>query len=603
MASDTLFQIAADAIPVDSVPEWPRVELLRAEGGERTYDIVESREVAPGRVMYAVDAREAQPGELLRDDTLRFRLDASKVLDWRTRIALNAESDPRVRSAVLAYCKADIRFWINTFCWTLDPRETGQHSRTLPFATFEFQDDLIGHWVWAVARSMSVLTEKSRDMGASWCAAAICVWLCLFHDGMQARLMSKNESDVDNRMPGSLMGKVRFILNHLPSWMRGGWVERAHVSDTHMHVGFPDTGSAIQGILSGGTAGRSDRATVTFADEFAFVEESHRVLDALSDLSNAKVYLSTPNGQGNAFAEMADNPATSKRSLHWSIHPQKNDEWAKKRRNEPDMSEERWSREHEIAYETSVIGRVFPQFVRTSLGSEVWCHVQDGDLVAYEGSVPVWTSSDLGSSDPCCTLWAQIKPAPPEYHIYGTRYTLVFFAEHERRDMTAWDLRYLLNTRGFRYHTHVMDLRTADNRDSAGKTWRSNLAEAAVNPVYSKVFGQTIDPGPPIFIDGNWSYEEPTLIRFRDLLQRPGALAFSRDGVPHLIRAIQNWSYPLDPRTREPRSDASPKHDKWSHAAKAAIYLVDFCYDRLIRPESHMPASTWDMPAFRPRVR
>ena len=192
--------------------------------------------------------------------------------------------------------------------------------------------------------SASPVASSRRRCSSIWAgrlapirAVVTSVWLALFYDMREALFMSMREEDVDDRTPSSLMGKARFCLNNLPEWMRAGWVEGG-ANDNSMKLLFPETKSSIKGILSRGTAGRSGRATVCFNDEFAFVEDSTAVLAALSELSNSKIYLSTANGAGNEFYRMADDPATNKKTFHWTLHPLKNEESQRLKRNEPDMT-------------------------------------------------------------------------------------------------------------------------------------------------------------------------------------------------------------------------------------------------------------------------
>ncbi|KKL74923.1 hypothetical protein LCGC14_2060050, partial [marine sediment metagenome] len=445
------------------------------------------------------------------------------------------------------------------------------------------------------------IEEKSRDMGASWMEAAIVVYLACFYQRMNSKMMSMRREDVDDRTTDSLLGKVRFLLNNLPPWMQGGWAEFGQ-HDNKMLMSFPETGASIEGLLSQGTAGRSGRGTVGFFDEFAFVEESHLVMDATSEIANSKIYVSTVNGMGNAFADMAHEEGVRKKSLHWrdSPHPLKNPEWYRWRAGEPDMNDERMAQEHDIIYETSTSGRVFPQFISVRPEGAPWGHVQDGELVQYDPAYDVCTATDLGVSDPCSTLLVQVKPAPPEISMFSKE-CLVFFAEHEARGMTAFDLRYLLNERPYHYRRHICDWRSGKQTDSSGSTWVKNFADPDAKPKYSTFYKTIIIPGPPVVMHGRRSGENKTLEQFRVLLNTPGAVVVSRHGCPHFIKAMQNWSFPMDRETKEPRTDSGPDHSPWSHACKAALYLVDDLYGT--SGEAPSDDQDWDYPAYRLAIR
>ena len=590
--TENLLTLWEEALAPEFIPKYPTYALACAKGGEQTFYISDEIKLGNGRARVIVSERAAEPGELLRDSILRYIPDWSDNFLYRIKILDKCRSDPDSQSVVWIYCKSSILYFANVFCWSFDPR---RHPRKrTPFVSYEFQDDLLTWLLWMVRYGRSGVGEKSRDMGMSWVAVIVGVYLAIFYDDMEILYMSMRQEDVDDRGMKSLLGKVRFLLNNIPEWMRAGWVEKMQGIDTEMDIKFPETHSTINGILSRGTAGRSGRATVCFNDEFAFVEDSANVLSALSELADAKLYLSTPAGPFGAFYEMATAPGSLKRTLHWSTHPLKNPEWALRRRNELDMNEEIWAREHEINYESSVVGRVFPEFINHEGRDVLWSHVQEGDLVKYEPAYDVYDTSDLGISDPCSTLWFQIKPIPPEFSaILGTTECIVFFEEHQARNMTAFDLRYLFNEKDYRYRTHILDFRTATQRDSSGRTWLKNMEDPAITPLFSTYFRRIIDPGKPIRVSGQRSPERETIQNMRNVLNHDRySVVFSRQGCPEAIRAILSWSFDLDRETRKPKRNDSPRHDQWSHYCKAILYAVDWLYGKSKKVEK--PAEDWD---------
>lgn len=580
MAAQNLLTLWDDALAPEFIPKYPTYALLKARGGEITHEIVDVIRVGTGRERVIVESRPAEQGELLRDPILRYVPDWTENFLYRIRVQDKCQSDLDAREIIKVYCKSSILYFANVFCWSYDPR---RHPRKrTPFCTYDYQDDVLTWMLWLIRYGRSGVLEKSRDMGASWMAVVVAAWLALFFDDMEVLFMSMRQEDVDDRGMKSLLGKVRFLLNNLPEWMRCGWQENMPNIDTIMSIVFPGSHSTVNGILSRGTAGRSGRATVCFPDEFAFVEDSEHVLGALSELSDAKIYMSTPAGPFGAFYEMASDPATLKKTLHWSLHPLKNADWAKRRRNEPDMNEEIWSREHEIAYETAVVGRVFPEFISNQSKDIPWAHVQEGALVEYDPAYDVYTTSDLGISDPCSTLWAQIKPLPPDFSaMLGARECIVFFEEHQARNMTAFDLRYLLNDRDYHYRDDIYDFRTATQRDSSGRTWMKNLEDPTAEALYSTYFRRIIDPGKPRKVKGMRSPEKETIQNLRNVLNHDRfAVVFSRHGCPGAIRAMQSWSFDVDKETRKPKRNDSPRHDQWSHYCKAVLYLIDWLYGK-----------------------
>ena len=601
MKPGNLLTLWDQAITSDCIPEYPTYQLVRAAGGEPTFYIEGEVKISDSKSRVMVGERPANPDEHLRDPTLRFIADWSKNLVFRQKVYAQCESDEQARVVNLVLCKSSILYFANVWCWSDDPRLDAGKTKT-PFVTFPFQDDILTWTVWVIKYRMIAPEEKSRDMGASWMAVIVAVWLALFYKSASSKFMSMKEDDVDDRTLDSLLGKVRYLVNSLPEWMRAGWQEDSPKVDKSMYLKFPDTGSLIKGILSKGTAGRSGRALICFSDEFAMVDDSKSVLDALSEVSNSKIFISTPNGAGNEFHRMTHEPGVMKKRLYWADHPLKNPEWWKLRNSQPDMDEERMAKEHEIAYETSTAGRVFPQFFSIPNEHTIWAHVQEGSHALYDEAYPVYSTTDLGTSDPCATLFAQLKPVPPEFGGSEAGETLVFFDEHQARDMTAFDLRFFLNSKPYRYRMHIGDMRTGNQRDSSGSTWVSNLANHNPKPTFSKFYRQMILPGPPIRLEGRRDYEAKTLETFRIRLNLVGGIVFSRKGCPGGIEAMQNWSFPLDRETRKPIKNSTPKHDAFSHYAKAILYLVQVLYGNLATGR-HQGDSEWNFKSYKLNIR
>ena len=572
------------------IPTYPTGTLLRAKGGETTF---EPDPAYPEGPMVVLD-RKAEVGELLRDSELMY------LADWREnalyRVQVRVSCVTRAAQDVQrAFCRSSVLYFINTFCYVLDPRPT-TGTRILPFVTYPFQDDFITWLVWLIRRKTEGVAEKSRDMGASWSCAAVAVWLTLFHDNMTDYFMSMNQNDVDSRTPDSLLGKCRFLLEHLPDWMRGGWEEKALGVDAYMNIRIPSTSSFIVGVLSKGTAARGGRTSILFADEWAFVEDSTNVLRSISALSGCKLFLSTANGKGNEHYRMVTTPGVIKKRLHWRKHPLKNDLWAARMRRLPSMTDEIWAREYEIDYEGSTLGRVFPQFISTADPIRPWCHVQEGPFFEYDPAYPVYAFSDLGINDPTSILFAQVKPCPPHLlpqNRLGTM--LLVFAEHEERNMTVWETRHFLNSQPYRYARHIVDVRTGGARGHDGKTWMQRASQADVRPLFSERLKRTIDPGPPVFCVGKRNSETGPIESVRELLLTPGACAVNPNGAGHFIMALQSWSYPIDNATQKPQTGAPPNHDEWSHRCKAFCYGVDWLHG-LLKPPGSGPDVDWEFP-------
>src|SRR5438067_70565 len=87
-----------------------------------------------------------------------------------------------------------------------------------------------------------------------------------------------------------------------------------------------ENGASIIGE-AGDNIGRGARTGIYFKDESAFYERSEKIEAALSQTSNCKIDVSTPNGSGNSFYRKRHNGTTKIFTFHWKDAPRKNQAW------------------------------------------------------------------------------------------------------------------------------------------------------------------------------------------------------------------------------------------------------------------------------------
>ncbi len=244
----------------------------------------------------------------------------SKRLEW---IRANPNEVPALKAFYRDNPSAFIRDWGITF----DPRMAERDlPTTMPFILFPRQEDWIN---WIVARwkgREDGLTEKTRDVGLSWLCVAIAVWMWLFYEGSVVGFGSRKEEYVDKLGdPKSLFWKVRQFINFLPQeFQPAGWDDQQHAP--HMRIINPENGSSIIGE-AGDNIGRGNRTSIYFKDESAFYERPDSIDAALSQTSNCKIDVSTPNGAGNPFYKKAHGGKISKFVFDWRDDPRKDDAW------------------------------------------------------------------------------------------------------------------------------------------------------------------------------------------------------------------------------------------------------------------------------------
>lgn len=198
----------------------------------------------------------------------------------------------------VARCKASRMHFLTNWCCALDLQEE--------YATSP-QVGLFPDWphvravVFAMWPARDVLIEKSRRMMVSWTVMACVLHDLLFQQNWPIMTLSRVEGLVDNGGEKStwesLHGKVRFLWDHLPPFLRGWNMEFRHLSIVNR-----DLNNLVQGFGSSSSPGRSGGFNRAILDEFAWVTHSEQAMAAITAAcSKGKVLISTPHGRGNAF--------------------------------------------------------------------------------------------------------------------------------------------------------------------------------------------------------------------------------------------------------------------------------------------------------------
>lgn len=270
----------------------------------------------------------------------------------RHRIALldRANSDEAFRVSELQKCEDSAVYWINNWCWTFDPRRKPSN---IPFNLFPKQEEFLRWLGDRIAKNEDGIVEKSRDAGLSWLCIAFAAWLWLFTPSSKVTVGSR-KADLVDRLgdPDSLFEKIRILLKNLPSWM-----QPENYTDNELRFGNKANGSSITGE-AGEQMGRGGRSSLYFLDEFAFVERAQRVDAAVSENSEVKIYVSTPNGNGNVFAKKRHSGQYPVFRIHWRDDPRKNDAWYAKRKKQLDPVV--LAQEIDIDYAASIEGVCIP---------------------------------------------------------------------------------------------------------------------------------------------------------------------------------------------------------------------------------------------------
>lgn len=293
----------------------------------------------------------------------------SDTLDWkhpdyapiwkaRAERLLRLRADPGTLPALKAYYAENPADWISDWAVTYDPRaaEVGLET-TMPFVLFPRQREFIEYLHRKWRSREDGLAEKSRDMGVSWLCVAFAVWMWTFFPGTVVGFGSRKQEYVDDSAdPKSLFWKARELIDGLPVEFRPrGYVRKVHAP--FMKIKNPESGAMITGE-AGDNIGRGARTSIYFKDESAFYERPAMIDAALSQTSNCKIDVSTPNGAGNPFYVKRKSGKIEVFTFHWTQDPRKDKEWYE--RQVRDMDQVALAQEIDINYEASVTNAFVP---------------------------------------------------------------------------------------------------------------------------------------------------------------------------------------------------------------------------------------------------
>lgn len=267
-------------------------------------------------------------------------------------------ANPELIAGVKSHYADNWADFIHDWGMTFDPRnaEVGLPT-TVPFLLFPKQRDFVDfvHARWLAREDW--LAEKSRDMGVSWLCVAVAASMILFKPGTVVGFGSRKEEYVDKLGdPKSLFWKARQFIELLPVEFRPkGWDIKTCAP--HMRIMNPENGSAIIGE-AGDNIGRGNRTSIYFKDESAFYERPELIDASLSQTSNCKGDVSTPNGAGNPFYRKRKGGKVKVFTFHWTDDPRKGPDWYERQKEQLDPVVV--AQEIDINYEASVTDAFIP---------------------------------------------------------------------------------------------------------------------------------------------------------------------------------------------------------------------------------------------------
>jgi hypothetical protein len=293
-----------------------------------------------------------------------FKARAERLAQIRAR--------PAVLEALRLHYKHNPDDFINDWGCTFEVRNPERGLPALvPFILFPKQREWVRKVMVSWRSGKPLITEKSRDCGLSWLSVALGCTLCLFWEGLNIGYGSRKEEYVDKiGVPKALFERGRQFLRYLPGEFTSRPCANApEWTSAHMRIMFGATGSTMTGE-AGDNIGRGDRASIYFTDEEAFLERPALVEASLSQTTNCRVSISTPNGMANPFAQKRWGGKIEVFTFHWRDDPRKDEAWYAKQVDELDPVT--LAQEVDLDYSASVEGVLIPSaWVQSAIDAHV----------------------------------------------------------------------------------------------------------------------------------------------------------------------------------------------------------------------------------------
>jgi phage terminase large subunit len=298
--------------------------------------------------------------------------DYRAVYAWRLRQLQELQADPRLLASAKAYYRLHndefIMHWMDTY----DPRRSGV--KWVPFVFFIRQAEFIRFLNECSRDNENGLTEKCRDMGATWLCCGYSVHSWLFNKNDAIGWGSRKQELVDKiGDPSSIFEKLRLLVRRLPKiWHPEGLKERDHL--TFMKMVNPENGSVITGE-TGDNIGRGGRTRIYFKDESAHYERPEKIEASLGDNTNCQIDISSVNGLGNVFHRKREAGIDWKPGhaqllpghtrvfvFDWRDHPDKTQEWhdQRKAKAEREGLQHLFAQEVERNYSAAISNTIIP---------------------------------------------------------------------------------------------------------------------------------------------------------------------------------------------------------------------------------------------------
>lgn len=307
-----------------------------------------------------------------------------------------ADKDEELQLLIYRKCKKSIEYFVDGFCWTLDPREANPNK---PFILWPKQREFL-LWLEVLyqrsqqGEKINILIDKPRAVGVSYCLLVWHLWHYLFDD-FTARIGSRKEDYVDKKGdPDALFPKIDYQLDRLPIWLQG--------NNDRAYMILKERNSTTQNSIVGESAnpnfGRGGRKNSIMFDEFGFWEYAKSSWQSSGESTNFRIAASTPPeaGKDSYYYKLltGQEGKVYKFEFNWNDDPRRNTQWLSQAKES--KSEEEFAREVLKSFDGTTKGKVYAVSLR-------FAEMSDAD---YNPKLPLFVSWDFGL-DTVAMIWWQ----------------------------------------------------------------------------------------------------------------------------------------------------------------------------------------------------
>ena len=503
----------------------------------------------------AIEAEIVARNERHRLLTERCGISRDEALDW--------QEDER------ACCRADFWHWIARWGVVDNPKAKNPDERRIPLVLWPEQERYLRFLLSGIESGRDCWVNKSREVGATWLACHALHWLAWTQPDFSALAMSRVETLLDDKTPKSIFGKLRFVQQLQPDFLRA----RLTV-DTYMRLVYEGTGGTLLGESTNSGAGRSTRHTVVLRDEWAHVDRHKQrpIALALESVARTNWVLSTPNGKGEDFhVSYTAAPDSDKIEMPWKADPRRTEEWYASllRENGGRLTWDEREQEYNCSFAAVSGLRVFK-----ADASKI--AYTDAELSAIEPRArklwPIYVPMDFGSG-PSWTvcLFILVNFDLGKEYSDGKGGTLRLPAMWLDREL-VWQRVPVLDI-GNQIMAAMQEYSdtawhfgdpAGRNVESDQESWQSNLNAAGV---------------PITCLDGAYNTEtlrDESIIECQMMLDR-GLFKVNLERCPLFMSALESWEWDVPAGISIEamnRATLKPRKDGWSHPMDAFRYAV-----------------------------